>query len=350
MIVVLIVVYVLIGFQKGFIGVLFIEFVFIFVGVVIVLVVVVFMLLLMMCVKFFCVEQDDGCFVKFIDYQFECVQYGYKCLFYGMLLTWLVVIVMFVLLLLVIIVLGMMVQLQLVLEEDQGIVVGQIVGVLNVIVQQMNVYVEQMFVVVKKLLEYEQMFQFIGVLIINQGIGGVLFKLWDQCSCLVQQLQQELQQVWNGIVGVQVVVFQFLLLLGVLGLLIQMVIIIIELFENFNEVVSQVFVKVQVSGKFYFIDLDLKVDKLQVMVLFDCDMIILLGLIQQDIGVLLGVVLGGGYVNYFLIFGCLYCVILQVLQVDCLNLYQVLDYYINMLGGEVIQVFIVVKIKYQVVL
>jgi multidrug efflux pump len=110
-----------------------------------------------------------------------------------------------------------------------------------------------------------------------------------------------------------------------------------------------VLAKAQASGKFYFIDSDLKVDKPQATVSFDRDMITSLGLTQQDIGASLGAALGGGYVNYFSISGRSYRVIPQVLQADRLNPHQVLDYYINTPGGEVIQASTVAKIKHQVV-
>jgi len=349
MTVVLIAVYVPIGFQKGLTGALFTEFAFTLAGAVTVSAVVALTLSPMMCAKFFRAEQDDGRFVKFIDHQFERVQHGYKRLLHGTLSTWSVVIVMSALLLLATIALGMTAQSQLAPEEDQGIVAGQIVGAPNATAQQMNVYAEQMYAAAKKLPEYEQMFQLTGVPTTNQGIGGVLFKPWDQRSRSAQQLQQELQQAWNGIAGAQVAAFQFPPLPGASGLPIQMVITTTEPFENLNEVASQVLAKAQASGKFYFIDSDLKVDKPQATVSFDRDMITSLGLTQQDIGASLGAALGGGYVNYFSISGRSYRVIPQVLQADRLNPHQVLDYYINTPGGEVIQASTVAKIKHQVV-
>ncbi|MGN6739308.1 efflux RND transporter permease subunit [Dyella sp.] len=349
MTVVLIAVYVPIGFQKGLTGALFTEFAFTLAGAVTVSAVVALTLSPMMCAKFFRAEQDDGRFVKFIDHQFERVQHGYKRLLHGTLSTWSVVIVMSALLLLATVALGMTAQSQLAPEEDQGIVAGQIVGAPNATAQQMNVYAEQMFAAAKKLPEYEQMFQLTGVPTTNQGIGGVLFKPWDQRSRSAQQLQQELQQAWNGIAGAQVAAFQFPPLPGASGLPIQMVITTTEPFENLNEVASQVLAKAQASGKFYFIDSDLKVDKPQATVSFDRDMITSLGLTQQDIGASLGAALGGGYVNYFSISGRSYRVIPQVLQADRLNPHQVLDYYINTPGGEVIQASTVAKIKHQVV-
>ncbi len=349
MTVVLIAVYVPIGFQKGLTGALFTEFAFTLAGAVTVSAVVALTLSPMMCAKFFRSEQDNGRFVQFIDRRFERVQHGYRRLLHGSLSTWVVVIVMSGILLLATIALGMTSQSELAPEEDQGIVAGQIVGAPDATAQQMNVYATQMFERARKLPEYQQMFQLTGVPTVNQGIGGVLFKPWDQRSRSAHELQQALQQTWNGIAGAKVAAFQFPPLPGASGLPIEMVITTTEPFQNLNEVASAVLAKAEASGKFYFIDSDLKVDKPQSTVVLNRDMITTLGLTQQSVGAALGAALGGGYVNYFSIAGRSYRVIPQVLQADRLNPDQVLNYYLSLPGGAVIQAATVAKLTHQVV-
>jgi multidrug efflux pump len=349
MTVVLIAVYVPIGFQKGLTGALFSEFAFTLAGAVTVSAVIALTLSPMMTSKFFRNEQESGRFVQFIDRQFDRVHHGYQRVLHNTLSTKSVVIVMSALLLLATIALGVTAQSELAPEEDQGIVVGQIVGAPNTTAQQMNVYATQMFELSRQLPEYEQMFQLTGVPTINQGIGGVLFKPWDQRHRSAHELQQVLQEKWNGIAGGRVAAFQFPPLPGASGLPIQVVITTTEPFENLNEVASQVLQKAQASGKFYFVDSDLKVDKPQSTVSLDRDMITTLGLTQQDVGAALGSALGGGYVNYFSISGRSYKVIPQVLQADRLNPNQVLDYYIRVPDGSVIPASTVAKITKQVV-
>lgn len=349
MTVVLIAVYVPIGFQKGLTGALFSEFAFTLAGAVTVSAVVALTLSPMMASKFFRNEQESGRFVQFIDRQFDRVHHGYQRVLHNTLSTKSVVIVMSALLLLATIALGMTANSELAPEEDQGIVVGQIVGAPNATAQQMNVYATQMFDLSRQLPEYEQMFQLTGVPTINQGIGGVLFKPWDQRGRSAHELQQVLQEKWNGIAGGRVAAFQFPPLPGASGLPIQLVITTTEPFENLNEVASQVLQQAQASGKFYFVDSDLKVDKPQGTVRLDRDMITTLGLTQQDVGAALGSALGGGYVNYFSISGRSYKVIPQVLQADRLNPSQVLDYYIRVPDGSVIPASTVAKITRQVV-
>ncbi|MEP6899988.1 MAG: efflux RND transporter permease subunit [Rhodanobacter sp.] len=349
MTVVLIAVYVPIGFQKGLTGALFTEFAFTLAGAVTVSAIVALTLSPMMCARFFRTEQDNGRFVLFIDRQFARVQRGYKRMLHGSLSTSSVVVVMACILLLATIALGITAQSELAPEEDQGIVAGQIVGAPNATADQMNVYAEQMFNAAKTLPEYEQMFQLTGVPTINQGIGGVLFSPWGQRSRSAHELQQVLQQKWNGIAGGKVAAFQFPPLPGASGLPVQMVITTTEPFENLNEVAGEVLKRAQESGKFYFIDSDLKVDKPQSKVTLNRDMITSLGLTQQSVGAALSAALGGGYVNYFSISGRSYKVIPQVLQADRLNPDQVLNYYIGVPGGSVIQASTIAKITNEVV-
>ena len=349
MTVVLIAVYVPIGFQKGLTGALFTEFAFTLAGAVTVSAIVALTLSPMLTSKFFKNEQENGRFVQFIDRQFDRVHHGYQRVLHNVLSTSMVVIVMACLLLLATFALGLTSKSELAPEEDQGVVAGQIVGAPNTTAAQMGVYATQMFDMARELPEYEQMFQMTGVPTVNQGIGGVVFKPWDQRHRSAHELQQVLQQKWNGIAGGRVAAFQFPPLPGAQGLPIQVVINTTEPFESLNEVASEVLKKAQASGKFYFIDSDLKIDKPQATVSLDRDLIATLGLTQQDVGAALGAALGGGYVNYFSISGRSYRVIPQVLQADRLNPDQVLNYYLRVPNGSVIQASTVAKITHQVV-
>uniref|UniRef100_UPI0026215DDB efflux RND transporter permease subunit n=1 Tax=Oleiagrimonas sp. TaxID=2010330 RepID=UPI0026215DDB len=349
MTVVLIAVYAPIGFQKGLTGALFTEFAFTLAGAVTVSAILALTLSPMMTSRFFNSTQENNRFVQFVDHQFDRVQQAYRRMLHSVLSTKSVVIVMAALLLLATIALGMTAKSELAPEEDQGVVVGQITSAPDTTAQQMNVYAQQMYKLSSQLPEYQQMFQLTGVPTVNQGIGGVLFKPWDQRSRSAHQLQQVLQAKWNTIAGAKIAAFQFPPLPGSTGLPIQMVITTTEPFQNLNEVASKVLAKAQASGKFYFIDSDLKIDKPQSKVSLNRDMITSLGLTQQDVGAALGAALGGGYVNYFSISGRSYRVIPQVLQADRLNPDQVLDYYINTPGGSVIQARTVAKITHEVV-
>src|SRR6202035_685869 len=234
-------------------------------------------------------------------------------------------------------------------QEDQGIVLSQIVGPPNATIQQMQMYADQVFEISKGLPEYAQMFQLTGAPTLNQGIGGVLFKPWNQRAKGATALQQELQQKWDTIAGARVAAFQFPPLPGSQGLPVQFVISTTEPFENLNEVSQAVLQKARASGMFFFVDSDLKLDKPEALLVVDRDKVASLGLSQSDVGQALGAALGGGYVNYFAIAGRSYKVIPQVLQTDRLNPDQVLDYYVRAPNGSVIPASTVAQQKMETV-
>jgi len=345
MTVVLVAVYVPIGFQKGLTGALFSEFAFTLAGAVTVSAIIALTLSPMMCARFFRSEQEGGRFVQFIDRQFERVRHGYQRVLHSSLATFSVIVVMGALLFGATVLLGMTSKAELAPDEDQGFLFYQLKGAPNSTTEQMIGYSQQMFAVGKTLPEYDQLFQIITP---GQGFGGMLFKPWDQRSRNAQQLQQDLQGMWSKIAGGQIFVFSLPPLPGAQGAPVQVVIKTTEPFQNLNEVAQAVLKKAQDSGKFWFVDSDLKIDKPQSTVVVDRDMISTLGLTQQDVGSSLGAALGGGYVNYFSIAGRSYKVIPQVLQTDRLNPDQVLDYYVRTPDGSVIPASTVASIKHEI--
>jgi multidrug efflux pump len=349
MTVVLIAVYVPIGFQGGLTGALFTEFAFTLAGAVTVSGIVALTLSPMMSSRIFKPSQDQGRFVQAIDRVFDKVHRGYARLLHGLLDSWVVLIVMGAILMGAAGVMFKMSTSELAPEEDQGVVASQIVGPATATAQQMQVYADQAFEVAKATPEYDQMFQLTGVPTVNQGIGGVLFKPWDQRTRSAHELQQDLQARWNRIAGARIAAFQFPALPGASGLPVQFVISTTEPFENLNKVAQQVLDKANASNLFYFADTDLKIDQPQATLLIDRDKVSALGMTQQDVASALGAALGGGYVNYFSISGRSYKVIPQVLQVDRLNPSQLLDFNIRTPSGSMIPASTVATLSTSVV-
>ena len=350
MTVVLIAVYVPIGFQGGLTGALFTEFAFTLASAVTVSGVVALTLSPMMCSQFFKGhEHDPSPFVEKIDALFDRFQKGYNRLLHSLLNTWPVLIVMGAIMILLLVAMFKMSQSELAPMEDQGLVAAQVVGPPTATSDQMQTYANQIFNIAKAQPEYEQMFQITGVPSINQGIGGVIFKSWEERKRSATELQMYLQGQWNKIAGARVAAFQFPPLPGSSGLPVQFVISTTEPFQNLNSVAQKVLDKVRASGKFYFVDVDLKVDKPQATVVVDRDKISSLGLTEQDVGNALGAALGGGYVNYFSIEGRSYKVIPQVLQVNRLNPSDLLDFNIKLPNGTLVKASTVASLSYDVV-
>ena len=326
MTVVLVAVYVPIGFQGGLTGSLFTEFAFTLAGAVAVSAVVALTLSPMMCAKFFKAEQDSNRFVRFIDGQFEWFHGHYLRLLRSVLATSAVPAVMGLLILVATGFLFATSKSELAPQEDQGFILASITGPPNSTVQQMQTYADQVYGIAKAYPEYQAMFQFTNA---GSAFGGLILKPWDQRTRSGETVQQVFQGDTSGIAGAQVATFQPPSLPGASGLPVQFVIKTTEPFERLDEVSRAVLDKARTSGMFYFVDTDLKIDKPQSTLVVDRDMVATLGLTQQDVGGALTDALGGNYVNYFAIGGRSYRVIPQVLQVDRLNSDQVLDFHLR---------------------
>jgi multidrug efflux pump len=349
MTVVLVAVYVPIGFQGGLTGALFTEFAFTLAGAVTVSGIIALSLSPMMCSRLFPPGGEDSRLAKYLDRQFDRLHGAYQRLLASILATWSVVLVFGIFILLGAVALFKTANIELAPMEDQGVVLYQLIGPPNANADQMNEYTHQLFGDASELPEYEQMFQLSGVPTVNQGFGGVLLKTWDQRTRGATQIQQLLQQKWGNVAGARVAAFQFPALPGSQGLPVQFVINTTEPYTSLNEVAQAVLDKARKSGKFYFIDGDLKIDKPQTTLVVDRDLIANLGLTEGDVGAALGNALGGGYVNYFSVSGRSYKVIPQVLQVNRLNPAQVLDYQIRMPGGAIVPVSTVAHLETKVV-
>ncbi|WP_306598896.1 efflux RND transporter permease subunit [Geothrix sp. 21YS21S-2] len=326
MTVVLVAVYVPIGFQGGLTGSLFTEFAFTLAGAVAVSAVVALTLSPMMCAKFFKAEQDSNRFVRFIDGQFEWFHGHYLRLLRSVLATSAVPAVMGLLILVATGFLFATSKSELAPQEDQGFILASITGPPNSTVQQMQTYADQVYGIAKSYPEYQAMFQFTNA---GSAFAGLILKPWDQRTRSGETVQQAFQGDTSGIAGAQVATFQPPSLPGASGLPVQFVIKTTEPFERLDEVSRAVLDKARASGMFYFVDTDLKIDKPQSTLVVDRDMVATLGLTQQDVGGALTDALGGNYVNYFAIGGRSYRVIPQVLQVDRLNSDQVLDFHLR---------------------
>ena len=333
MTIVLVAVYVPIGFQGGLTGALFSEFAFTLAGAVVLSGLIALTLSPMMASRIFRPEQESGRMVQFIDRQFERLHRVYERALHSTLDTWKVPVVMGLLLLAGSAYLFKTSNSELAPQEDQGVVMMQIQSPPNATSRQMNAFAQKIFSLVSAMPEYDHLFMLTGTPTPNQGFGGVLLKPWSQRARNSNQTQQEAQAQLNTIAGARVAMFQQAALPGAEGLPLQFVIKTTEPYQNLNEVAQSVLQKAQSSGMFFFIDTDLKIDKPQVTLNVDHDLVASLGLTQKDVGSALGAALGGGYVNYFSIAGRSYKVIPQVEQVDRLNPSQVLDYYVRAPDG-----------------
>ncbi len=352
MTVVLVAVYLPIGFMGGLTGALFTEFAFTLAGAVIVSAIIALTLSPMMCSRFLKPRDHggQGRFVAFIDRQFDRVRGRYERLLHGSLNTLPVIAVFAVIVLSSIYFLYATSKSELAPQEDLGILISLITAAPDATLQQTQLNSRQAYDVFASFPETDHIFQLDGLNGLNSAIAGMVLKPWDERKRTADLLQADAQDRLGRIAGARAVVFQPPPLPGGGGgLPMQVVIGTTDASERLDAVAQELMAKAQATGMFIFLDNDLKLDKPQTRVVINRDKIALMGLTMRDVGNALSSMLGGGYVNYFSLAGRSYKVIPQVMQRERLNPDQLKEYYITAKNGAAIPVSTVVSLTTSVV-
>jgi len=346
MTVVLIAVYVPIGFQGGLTGALFTEFAFTLVGAVTVSAVIALTLSPMMCSRFLKPRTTDRSgwqerLIDFIDRRFDGLRRGYERWLHGSL-SYLPVTGLFALIILgSIYFLYSSAQTELAPQEDQGVVISLATNAPNATLQQKLIYDGQVQKIFAGHPENDHTFQ---LDVAGQDISGMVFKPWNQRTVTTNQLQPRLQGQLAQVAGQRVVAFQPPPLPGGQGLPLQFVINTTDPFDRLDGIAHEFLQEAIKSGLFIFLDTDLRIDQPQSTVEIDRDKTAQLGLKMSDVGGAMASMLGGGYVNYFSLDQRSYKVIPQVQQLYRQNLQQLLDFYIGSINGTPVPLSTVARI------
>ncbi len=343
MTIVLLAVYIPIGFQGGLTGALFTEFAFTLVGAVTISAIIALTLTPMLCAKIL-KPQVGG--PGRMDRAFDKLRVYYERKLAGSLNYLPVVFVFAAIIFVSIYFLYTSASQELAPQEDQGIIIAFATTAPNATLQQKQLYAKQVYDIFAKYPETDHVFQldFPG-----QSIAGQVLKPWDERKRTAKQLQPLVQQQLGQISGVRVAVFQPPPLPGSTGLPIQFVLQTTDSFMRLNEVALDFMQTVQKTGMFMFIDQDLKIDSPQAVLDIDRDKTAQLGLTMTDVGTSLSAMLGGGYVNYFSLDGRSYKVIPQVQQQYRLNTEQLGEYYIRSKSGTSVQLSTIANISMRTV-
>lgn len=349
--VVLIAVYVPIGFMGGLTGALFTEFAFTLAGAVAVSAVVALTLSPMMCAKFLKIpnHNEKHRFVDYIDQKFEKLSQAYQRALHGSLNALKVTGTFAVIILASIYFLYSTSKSELAPQEDQGVIISQLTAAPNATLAQTQLYSRQVYEIYKSFPETERVFQIDGINGLNSSIIGMGLKPWDERKRTSNQLQPLVQNQLNTISGASVAAFQLPSLPGARGLPIQFVIQTTDPFERLNEVSQALKAEAVASGMFLFLDTDLKIDKAQTSIVIDRDKASQLGFTMQDISNVLGSALSQSYINYFNFSGRSYQVIPQMVRNQRSNEDQLLNYYINTSNGKSIPLATIAHLKTTVV-
>lgn len=353
--VVLIAVYVPIGFVGGITGALFTEFAFTLAGAVGVSAVVALTLSPMMCAKFLKdktalpAEQTPSRLVYFIDRQMEKLRYKYERALHRSLEFLPVTLVFSIIVLMSIYFLYISANSELAPQEDQGIIITQLTAAPNATLEQTQLYSDQVNRIFRQFPETERVFQIDGANGLNSSIIGMALKPWEERKRSASQLQPLVQQKIQKISGALAAAFQLPSLPGARGLPIQFVTLTTEPYNKLSDVVQRLMDRARATGLFIFLDNDLKIDKAQTSFLLDRDKASELGLTMFDIGSALGNALSQGYINYFNFAGRSYQVIPQTIRSFRLNSNQILDYYIRARPDKIVALSTVARLKTTVV-
>jgi multidrug efflux pump len=338
MTIVLIAVYVPIGFQGGLTGALFTEFAFTLAGAVTVSAIIA-LTLTPMCCAFILKPPNrdkptlDDRIVSFIDARMDRLKHGYQRLLAASLRTIPVTVVFAALVLSSIYWLYSNSKNELAPQEDQGIILTQSTLAPNATLQQKLLYSAEVY---RRFAAHPETAGVFQLDVIGSSIAGWVLKPWDERVKSAAELQPVVQREMAGVTGARIVAFQQPPLPGSSGLPIQFVIQTTDPFDRLDGVAKAFTAEALKSGKFIFLDNDLKIDQPQTSVVIDREKTAQLGLKLSDVGGALGTLLGGGYVNYFGLDGRSYKVIPQVEQRYRLNADQVLDYYIKTSDGTAV--------------
>ncbi len=351
MTVVLVAVYIPIGFMGGLTGKLFTEFAFTLAAAVTISGVVALTLSPMMCSRLLKPYDPlqkgwQARLVVFLDRRFDALRQRYQGLLHRTLNYFPVTVVFALIVLGSIYFLYAGAKSELAPQEDQGVIITASTSAPNATLEQRQLYSHAVYKTFAKHPETDHVFQ---LEMPGTSIAGMVLKPWDERKKTSNDLQPVIQRELSHIAGVRVVAFQPPPLPGSRGLPIQFVIQTTDSFKRLNQVASSFLRQAQRSGMFMFLDSNLKYDLPQSQVVIDRNLTAQLGLSMHDVGSALSAMLGGGYVNYFSLDGRSYKVIPQVQQRYRLNPDQLKNYYIRSAGGKSIPLSTIAHIKNSVV-
>jgi multidrug efflux pump len=349
--VVLIAVYVPIGFMSGLTGALFTEFAFTLAGSVTISAIIALTLSPMMCSKTLKVSSEgNNRLLKYVDEKFEKLMHAYQRGLHGVLNYLVVVMVFAAIILTSIYFLFITSKSELAPTEDQGIIITQLTGPGNAALAQTQLYSNEVSKVYRSFPETQHIFQLDGVSGINTSIIGMNLQPWDKRSRTSNQLQPLVQKKLNeNITGTYSAVFQLPPLPGSQGLPIQFVIESTDAPDKMNEVNSQLMAKAAASGLFAYLNTDMKLDQAQTTLNINRDKVSQLGLTMLDIANTLSGSLSQNYINYFDFSGRSYQVIPQMSRDQRANTSQLQNYYITSSTGSAIPLGTVASLQTTVV-
>ena len=343
----LVAVYAPIGFMGGLVGTLFTEFAFTLAGAVLVSGVVALTLSPMLSARVLREAGQQGRFEQRVEHAFDALARGYRRLLHG----WLRYPSATVLVALVVIgsIYGMytMTQKELAPTEDQGILFFMGTAPQTATIDYDLRYVRDMLPIFESIPEYDESF-------ILAGFGGdqsVTFGGFKMPPASERARPQsailpELQGALSQVTGLQTVVFPLPSLpTPGNGIPVEFVIVSDRGYAELDGLADQLLGAAMGSGKFMFLQKDVKIERPRTVLEIDRDLAGDLGVSMADLGASLAGMLNEDYVNWFSLEGRSYKVIPQVEQRFRNDPSELGDYHVRNRDGDLVPLDALVRVS-----
>lgn len=335
-------VYAPIGLQGGLTGALFREFALTLAGAVAISGVVALTLSPMMSAKLLrSAEEEERGFTGFVNHRFDQLRRSYGRMLAATLrhrpvvyMVWAVVAGLTI---------PMFIQSpkELAPTEDQGVIFSIMTAPANATAEQKAIYARAAEQVFLDTPEFDLSFQImfppsVGATLGADGFGGMVLKPWAERNRSVFEIMPEVAGKLSVIPGLQIFPVTPAALPGGSNFPVEFVIASTGDAIQLLDFARQIEAKAMATGKFPFMQIDVKIDQPQSEVVIDREKVAALGMNLSQVGADLAAALGGNYVNRFNIAGRSYKVIPQIARSERLNPDQLDDIYISGPRGQVI--------------
>ena len=328
-------VYAPIGFQGGLTGVMFREFAFTLAGAVVVSGIVAVTLSPIMSAWVTPAGGKEGWFTRKVNAGFERLRRVYDKLLGQVLAVRWVVALASVLITAAAVPLYQMSRKELAPTEDEGIVFNVVISAPDA---TLDYTLRGFDKVAKGMMGIEETKFFFQVAQVNGGFGGIQTRDWHDRKRTTEAIQGEAFGHMMGIQEVRALPFRPAPLPGAGQFDIELVITSAEDVAQMEKYAGMLVGAGWASGKFAYVDTDLKIDLPQTRINLDRSKVADVGLDLASVGQDLGVLLGGGYVNRFNYDGRSYKVIPQVTLDKRANPESVLQMKVRAADGGLVSV------------
>jgi len=227
--------------------------------------------------------------------------------------------------------------------EDQGVIFGIVDAPANYAIEETTRFTTQANDVFFSFPETNYSFQ---LTFPNGGFSGMILSPWSERERTVFDLLPQARRGLAQIPGTRIFPVTPAALPGGSDFPVDFIIASTAEPAEILKFVDQIQAKALASGRFAFPPIiDTKIDQPQTQFVIDHDKVSSLGLDQRDIGADLGALVGGGYVNRFNIDGRSYKVIPQIKRAERLNPEQLQNIYVKGPEGTLIQLSTVATLE-----